>query len=213
MANRRLAIFCGTVVGVMSFTGSVLAITLPGGTVVGHGSPAVTMPTDPPSLPPLQMPHRNAFRAAYTAQTSAANEKKGDDTDQNGVELSYGVVGVWLDGALSTATILDKTGIVSVDLATQTYHGKAVRSITMNEVTLADGTIIHRGIAPANGSGDTIPDITVPDIIESPSLAPVLQPTPTLPARAPAAPVITPEPDITAQPLPAFVSTPQPFPT
>jgi len=187
------------------------AVTPPPATAVGTTSLAVALPTEPPPLPPLVLPPRSVFRPALTAAT--ANDNGLGSFGKNGLGVSQGLIGVFLDGDDSTASILDNTGIVNVDLRDKTYHGHHVRSITMDSVQLDDGTTIHRGIATGNGTGVTVPAIVgnpygnpTPLVFGSPAA-----PFPTTPpneqgASPPQGPRITPEPN------PADNATTQLFP-
>jgi hypothetical protein len=197
--RKRYAVIA-MVLAVSSAVSIGFAVTPPPATAVGTTSLAVALPTAPPPLPPLVLPARSVFRPALTAAN--ADDNGLGTFGKGGLGVSQGLIGVFLDGDDSTASILDNTGIVNVDLRDKTYHGHHVRSITMDSVTIDDGTIIHRGIATGNGTG-----VTVPAIVGNPygSPTPLLfgSPAPPFPttqpigqgANVPQGPLITPEPN------------------
>ena len=199
---KRYAILA-TMLAVLSAVSLGFAVTPPPATAVGTTSLAVALPTPPPPLPRLMLPARSVFRPSLTV--ADGNENGLGQFGKGSLGVSQGLIGVFLDGDDSTASILDSTGIVNVDLHDKTYHGRRVRAITMDAVTLDDGTLIHRGIATGNGTG-----ITVPAIVGNPNQQPTpfpvgaATPIPTTPlfnqpnnltVRAPQAPRITPEPN------------------
>lgn len=218
----RLYMALAAILAASTVVSIAFAVTPPPTAVGGTESVAVSLPSPPPSLAPLNLPWRNVFRPALSDSTTSGAE---NFFSKNNLGVSEGLVGVYLDGDNSTASILDNTGIVNVDLHDKTYHGIGVRSIALDRVVLDDGTVIHRGIAPNNGSGLAVPAIVgTPGTSEAPNVNPqagvpsqTLQTQPFLQeqlnpsAPVPQQPSITPEPDPadSQPPLPTATSLPK----
>lgn len=176
--NSRLQLALGLVA--LGFVASAISLAT-AASAPAPVSASASLPPDPTPLPKLQLPGHDVFRMANDA---VANDKHNGPKDQTpaNVALAYGVLGVYLDGANSTASIFDKDGIHTVALSgpNNNYHGHRVIAIAMDSVRLDDGTLIHRGLGVNNTSGSD-----VPAIVATPTDSPT-EPsgTPSAPTRA-----------------------------
>ena len=133
-----------------------------------------TLPPPPTPLPQMRLPGRGVFAAPdASGATTVGQNANGSATAT--MDLSFGVVGVYIDGANSSASILEPTGETKVTLGAE-FHGHRVVDITMDGVTLDDGSRITRGLGVNNGTGEE-----VPAIVATGSPAPSPEPTPTPP--------------------------------
>jgi len=121
-----------------------------------------SLPPLPTPLPPLRLPQRTVFAADDGGGPGGQGATLAGSKD---VSVSYGVIGVALDGENSVASILGPSGIIRVGLLppNNVYLGRRVVGISMMGVRLDNGTIIHRGIGANNGQPLTVPAITSTD--------------------------------------------------